>query len=311
MSLVDIIIPVKNTPFHYLTNAIDSVLSQTVNDYQIVIVNDGSSGIYKKKLVKYISHLKSNRILLIHNSGESGPSAARNFGIRSSSSKYVTFLDSDDYWFPNKLEIQLKIMEDGNSYSLIHSDVEYINGNGSTIASTSSIPKQDFNILTGRDLIIYLINRNRIEILSVMVTRDSLIKTGCFDEHFLRVEDWDLWLRYAISGEPMYYHGKVLASYRKYQSSISHDYEIVHQFKEKLFQKTFQALEKSDRKPISELFKKNIFRKLYKLTGQRLYNVKNYKKALSYFKLSAQFGFEYDCLRRQLKCMLRLWILKV
>jgi len=309
--LVDVITPVKNTPFHYLSTAIESVLSQTVNDYQIIIINDGSSTNYREDLIKYLSRLNNDKILLLDNFKNCGPPFARNIGIESFSSKYVAFLDSDDFWFSNKLENQLEIMENGKGYSLIHSDVEYIDGTGALISSRSSIPKQDFNKLKGIDLILYLISRNRIETLSVMVTRDSLNKVGYFDENFLRVEDWDLWLRYAMLNEPMYYQNKVLASYRKHQSSISHDYELVHKFKEKLFNKTFKELRKRSKDNIPDSFENEIFRKLYKLTGRRLYNAKNYKKAVEYFKLSREFGFDYDCLRREFKCILKSWLISL
>ena len=67
MPLVDVITPVKNTPSHYLSTAIESVLSQTVNDYQIIIINDGSSTNYREDLVKYLSRLNNDKIFLLEN----------------------------------------------------------------------------------------------------------------------------------------------------------------------------------------------------------------------------------------------------
>ena len=311
MSLVDVIIPVYNSPLHWLKTAINSVLAQTVNDYQIVIINDGSSPLYKNQLVEYISYLNSDKLLLLHRNEKGGPPAARNFGIAASSSKYVAFLDSDDSWLPHKLESQLNTMLNGKDYSLIHSDVRYIDETGTLIAPNSSIPKQKFNNLDRKDLILYLLRSNKIETLSVMVTRDSLNHVGCFDENLQRVQDWDLWLRYAISGEPMYYDNQVLASYRKHQWSISQDYELVLQSKKRLLGKTFQELEKKDKTLITSSFKNSIYRKAFKTTGRRFFNSKNYEKAREYFKLSREFGFDYDCLRREFKCILKSWLISL
>lgn len=90
----------------WLKEAVDSVLSQTFKDYEIIVVNDGSP----ENITNFIAQY-SNRIIYIEKEN-GGPSTARNAGIVAATGKYIAFLDSDDRWLPNKLEIQTKYMNE-------------------------------------------------------------------------------------------------------------------------------------------------------------------------------------------------------
>ena len=105
MPEVSVIIPF-HTNVNWLKEAVDSVLSQTFKDYEIIIINDGSPENLTGFLMQY-----SNRVKYIEKEN-GGPSTARNTGIGVATGKYIAFLDSDDRWLPKKLEIQLKQMKE-------------------------------------------------------------------------------------------------------------------------------------------------------------------------------------------------------
>ena len=110
--LVSVVIPSYNR-FEYLKNAIDSVLSQTYNNFEIIVINDGSTQdeYYSEKLpnkVKVINLETNQKNVLGYVSNE----YVRNFGIKAAEGKYLAFLDDDDIWMPNKLEIQLNAMKE-------------------------------------------------------------------------------------------------------------------------------------------------------------------------------------------------------
>lgn len=103
---VSVIIPTYNRA-NCITNAIDSVLAQTYTDYEIIVVDDGSTD----KTRELLSQRYGKRIRYIYQP-HAGPSAARNTGIRASQADLIAFLDSDDIWLPEKLEIQMPLMKD-------------------------------------------------------------------------------------------------------------------------------------------------------------------------------------------------------
>ncbi len=98
-----IVIPVYNKE-KYIQKTLDSVLTQTFEDFEIILVDDGS----KDKSYKIIKNIKDSRIHLIRQEN-GGPSKARNLGIKESKGQFIVFLDADDIWFPNKLEKQYKL----------------------------------------------------------------------------------------------------------------------------------------------------------------------------------------------------------
>lgn len=109
MCLVSVIIPYFNSE-RTLLRALDSVRNQTLKDFEIILINDGSIDTSENIVEDYSR--KYNNFKLIHlRQSNFGPSEARNKGIRHSSGQYIAFLDSDDSWEPNKLEIQVTFME--------------------------------------------------------------------------------------------------------------------------------------------------------------------------------------------------------
>lgn len=110
MSQVSVVIPTHNRAF-IIGDAIRSVLEQTFQDFEIIIVDDASTD----STEEVVRSFQDERISYVKLDGKIGASAARNVGIRTAKSEYVAFLDSDDLWLPDKLEKQLEVFKDGNT----------------------------------------------------------------------------------------------------------------------------------------------------------------------------------------------------
>ncbi len=118
MPKVSVIIPTYNSA-NYLPEAIESVLAQTYKDFEIIVIDDGSTDNTKDVVAPYLDRIIFSEV------PNGGPARARNRAIRESSSEYVAFLDADDIWYPDKLERQLTVFSENQHYSLVHSDASY------------------------------------------------------------------------------------------------------------------------------------------------------------------------------------------
>src|ERR1700761_2868295 len=110
--LVSVIVPCRNSG-KTIQAAIDSVLSQTVSDFEVIVVDDHSSDNTTRRVAEICA--RDPRVRLIARSFWNGASAARNTGMREARSTYIAFLDSDDLWLPEKLELQLRAMEESGA----------------------------------------------------------------------------------------------------------------------------------------------------------------------------------------------------
>ncbi len=117
MSTVDIIIPNYNKE-KFLNSAIKSVLNQSFKDWKLIIVDDNSSDKSKIILAKY---KRNKKIKILYLKKNKGPGYCRNLAIKSSNSRFIAFLDSDDYWNKKKLSEQIEFMKK-NDFSFTYSD---------------------------------------------------------------------------------------------------------------------------------------------------------------------------------------------
>ncbi|HSK10116.1 MAG TPA: glycosyltransferase [Vicinamibacterales bacterium] len=183
---VSVVVPAFNAAGS-IGEAVASVLAQTYDDYEIVVVDDGSTD-GTADLVRRAA--PESRIVRQPNGG---PGRARNAGIRASTANLIAFLDADDTWLPHKLEAQVAYFRSYPQTGLLHTD--WI-GSENAMAGQAALyaqpgpPRHVFCELFHTDY--------EIATLSVMVRRDVLETVGLFDERReVHVEDWDLWLRIA------------------------------------------------------------------------------------------------------------------
>lgn len=206
---VSVVIPAYNA-MAYLPQAVDSVLAQTFTDYDVVIVDDGSSD----RIISWAATIQDPRVRLVSQANR-GLAGARNTGIRESDGDYIAFLDADDLWHPTKLEKQVALMDASPEVGVVYTWMTLVNQQGEP---TGRFVK---NSAEG-DVWDRLILRNCVGSGSnPMVRRTCFEQVGNFDENLgSYMEDRDMWLRIA----PYYKFAVVkesLVDYRQHPSSAS------------------------------------------------------------------------------------------
>jgi glycosyltransferase involved in cell wall biosynthesis len=179
--LVSVIIPTYNR-CAILERAIESVLGQTFTDYELIVVDDGSTDETADLLDRY-----RNRVKVIRQENR-GVSAARNTGIRASKGELVALLDSDDSWLPNKLERQVAFF-DACPEALICQTEEIWVRNGRRVNPKKRHLKYS-GMIFEKTLPLCLVSPS-----AVMMRRSLIKEVGMFDETLPACEDYDLWLR--------------------------------------------------------------------------------------------------------------------
>jgi glycosyltransferase involved in cell wall biosynthesis len=181
--MVTVVIPAYNRAAT-VGRAIESVLNQTHQDFEIVVVDDGSTD----TTASVVAAITDPRITLIRHERNLGGGAARNTGYRAGSAPFVAFLDSDDEWLPTKLERQLEVFERANArLGLVYTGTDRIFPDGT--AKRYMPPRHE-------DLARVLLTENVIGETSVgMVRRSALDVITGFDESLPAAQDMDLWLR--------------------------------------------------------------------------------------------------------------------
>jgi len=184
---VSAVIPVYNNEA-YIADAVKSVLSQTLLPTEIIVVDDGSTDGTAAALRTFGSSI---RYVYQQNRGE--PSA-RNRGIRESTCEYIAFLDGDDLWLPNKLELQMEYLRRHPTCALVYTDMSTFNENGVIDASVKEL--YQMSLPEGR-VFPELFMRSLFGSGSVVFCRECLDRVGYFDEDLLVGSDYEMWLRIA------------------------------------------------------------------------------------------------------------------
>ncbi len=185
--LISVIMPVYNTaPF--LKEAIESVLQQTENNFELIIINDASTDQSKE----VISSILDPRIRLINNEKNLGLAVSLNKGIRAATGKYIARMDGDDVALPNRFEEQLQTIKSADRKSVVCSTCLLIDESGNKIGKW----KDDTKYISAKDIRNQLPNNNCIVHPSVFVRKDVLSEFF-YDPEQHESEDYDLWLRMA------------------------------------------------------------------------------------------------------------------
>ncbi len=211
---VSVVIPTFNSGSTIL-RSIQSVFSQTYSVLEIIVCDDGSTD----NTFDIISQFNSNKIQWL-NCGRNGmPAIPRNLGIRCAVGDYIAFLDSDDYWAPDKIESQIKILSSTNSVAVSTNAFRCFNG---------KIGPFYFEKKFSCGTFYSLLNENFIITSSVLIERELLIKSGLFptSKKLIVGEDYALWLRIStftdwnyISKPLVYYSDNPQKSLRRFSRS--------------------------------------------------------------------------------------------
>jgi len=185
MPAITVVIPTYNRA-SYVCSAIDSVLLQTFEDFEIIVIDDGSTDDTLARLSAY----RDKRLKVIHQNNLS-QGIARNTGILESSGEYIAFLDSDDVWLPDKLELQY--MQLRRSLNCFWS---YTNAFSFQNSINNLYDFSERMILHSGSISSKLIKLNFIGTSTVMVKKDCFDSVGLFSD-LPKAQDWDIWLRLA------------------------------------------------------------------------------------------------------------------
>ena len=213
MSKVSVIIPTCDRA-EYLRVAIASVLNQTFQDFELIVVDDASAN----NPSVLVESFHDDRIKFLRHENRRGGSAARNTGIVNSKCDYIAFLDDDDEWFPDKLARQMALLlasppEVGCIYT----------GYVTVDRSTGETKGQQIPQKRG-DLSSDLLSENCLGgTSSVLLKRECFDKVGLFDETLPSFQDYDLWIRISRKFHFDYIRAaftKILLSIRKKSGAI-------------------------------------------------------------------------------------------
>lgn len=203
--LVSIIMPAYNAE-RFIEKSIESVLHQSYKNWELLIINDFSKDSTQTIIENYLK--KDNRIKLFNQENNRGVAESRNKGIKISKGKYIAFLDSDDLWENNKLEIQIEYMLKNKVY-MTYTQYSHITENGGFIKDIE-IPKS----LNYKQAL----KGNKIGCLTVVIDKE---KIGKIQMPNLKHEDYATWLNILKKGITAYGIPKNLAQYRKVSDSLS------------------------------------------------------------------------------------------
>jgi len=246
MVKISIIMPVWNEE-KYLSKAIDSVLNQTFNDWELIIVNDASTDKTEKIAEKYTKEDK--RITLINHKKNEYKSSALNNGIKYSKGEYICYLDGDDMYLKNKLKFQVDYMEKYPEIDMLYGRAKIIGGTKSkTSFLDSSIDLKQIlkdsqkKPLSGFNAV-YTILREEgklptgfIASCSVIIKRKIFDKCK-FDENLKAIQDYDLWFQIIGKGFKIKGLDKCFYIYRAHENQISKDKKKIQESEAYIFKK--------------------------------------------------------------------------
>lgn len=229
MPRVTVIIPAYNS-MEFLPETLASVLQQTFTDFEVLIINDGSTD----HIVSWASGIHDPRVKLISQENR-GVSEARNTGIKNAQGEYVAFLDSDDLWEATKLEAQVQCLDSDLSAGVVYTWTRLINKTGEATGRIfASDPKANvWQQLLEKDVI--------STGSSVMTRRSCFERVGYFDRTLPPAEDLDMWLRLAAH-YPFSVIKEPLTLYRYYPNSSSKNRQKMLQSLIAVVEKTFQTV---------------------------------------------------------------------
>ncbi len=265
MPTVSVIIPAYNQA-HYLRDAVYSVLNGSYPDFEIAIINDGSTD----DTQQVAESIPDPRVRYIYQENR-GLAGARNTGIRNTTGKYIAYLDSDDLFTPEKLEILTTKLNSEPRLGMAAGQNILIGDDGVELGEIfdTPLPEDGGQLLLG----------NPITVGSVLLHREWQEKAGFFDEKLRSYEDWDMWLRLAKLGCNMGWVSKPVYYYRFHSTQMTRD-------ERQMTTATFAVLDKVFQEPDLPLSWQALRDEAYSYANLRgaaqAYSARNYDQAKIY-----------------------------
>ncbi|MEK9941404.1 MAG: glycosyltransferase [Gammaproteobacteria bacterium] len=297
MAAFTVVIPTFNRA-HIISRALGSVLQQTYKDFEIIVVDDGSLD----RTAEVVHSFSDARIQYISIEASGGPATPRNEGIRRAQGEWIAFLDSDDYWLPEKLDVIAEVIH--------HQPVDFVshyqavvNSAGATIGVMG--PRLDAKLTYGG----LLCTENTLATSSVAVRRAFLERNELFfseEYQYRAIEDFDLWLRILRSGANSFVVPRVLGQNISDEEHIGTN-NLFFQNMHRLLSDHSDWLEGQDKRQ-KRLSRSRLFANLYIRRGMELLREGRFfagiGMAMSGFKVSPLQGVNYFALRLRQRLML-------
>ena len=210
MPKVSVIIPCFNKE-KFVGKAIESVLAQVYTDYEIIVINDGSTDDSQRVLQNYSSRI----IILKHqNCCNKGQSCSLNLALNFSNSEYISILDADDLFLPNKLKVLVDFLDLNESVYVVYSNGFAIDENGNILYNIYKLNHREISDPNNLLLDCYILPTNGV------FRRRLLAQSGLFDESLRAAQDHDFALR-LFENSRVAYIDEPLFMYRRHANSIS------------------------------------------------------------------------------------------
>jgi glycosyltransferase involved in cell wall biosynthesis len=230
---ISVILPTYNRET-WLSETLDSVFAQTFQDFQVIVVDDGSDDCSAQILQKIQGRVGKNRCKII-TTPHQGVSHARNTGIRHSNSPLIAFLDTDDRWLPDKLTLQVKELQQNPDAVLCHTEEIWIR-NGKRVNACKHHEKN------GGMIFEKCLPRCVISPSATLIRRSILDEVGLFDESLPACEDYDLWLRITAHYPVAFLSQPLILKNGGHEDQLSQRFPVMDRFR-------IQALEKISKDP--------------------------------------------------------------
>lgn len=217
MPLVSVVIASYNMG-QYIAQAVDSILSQTWSNLEVIVIDDGSQDNTPAVMQSYVS---DKRIRYFRTDNQGQPKA-KNYGLKLATGDFIAFCDADDFWESNKLEVQMPLFENLN-VGIVYSEISNIDENNKRYMKPP-VYKRYTGSVTDQLLI-----RNFVPFGTSVIRRQCILQNGIFDEQFRMGIDWDLWLRYSLDWEFAYTPERTYV-YREWAGQMSNNYRGRYDF---------------------------------------------------------------------------------
>jgi glycosyltransferase involved in cell wall biosynthesis len=195
----------------YIGTALDSVFAQTYNNFEVIVVNDGCPD---TKRLETVLDAYASRIVYLKQSNE-GVGSARRTAIDAATASLIAQLDPDDWWEPDYLAVQLRLLETSGA------DMVYPNGTYFGRPDMEGKSLMDYSPSDGDVTFANAMAMRTNIIYSAVIRRDAILRAGGFDPKFRVSEDFDLWMRMLKTGSRIRYHREPLLHYRLRPDSLT------------------------------------------------------------------------------------------
>jgi glycosyltransferase involved in cell wall biosynthesis len=187
--MISVIIPAYNAE-KYIRTCLKSVEAQTYTDYEIILVDDGSTDLTHEIVKNEFPRVHYYKVI------NGGAAKARNYGIDRAKGEYLAFIDIDDQWLNSKLEQQVKFLESHPDFLMVFTDNYFVSENGETLKKTNKS-----ETLIHGDLVRNIFWHSEVCTPTVMIKPETIKAVGKFNEQLITSEDDNFWMRIAEKGE--------------------------------------------------------------------------------------------------------------